>query len=170
MFRDIVSSQKPFGFRTFVKGKKNHFPNSVLLYQNGGIGFVSRNEVVKNSNWIDKFKIVIPRSSPGGDTYPHQVLGRPILSAPGSCCTETYIVIGPFDDENTTKNVISYIQTKFFRFLVILIKNTQDVPRKVYNFVPMQDFNVNWTDEKLFDKYEITKDEQLFIDSLVRPM
>ena len=169
-FKDYVSSQKPFGFRTFVKGGTVSSENSVKLYQNGGIGYIEKKTILQNESWVDKCKIIVPRSSPGSDVYPHQVLGKPIFSEPNSCCTETYIVIGPFANEKVCKNVMSYIRTSFFRFLVILIKNTQDVPRKTYSFVPIQDFNESWTDEKLYKKYGITEEEQAFIDTLIRPM
>jgi len=79
-------------------------------------------------------------------------------------------MIGGFDDKITTENVLSYITTKFFRFLVLLIKNTQDAPKKVYQFVPIQDFNVKWTDEKLYKKYGLTQKEIDFIESMIRPM
>lgn len=169
-FKDLVSAQKPFGFRTFVKGKTKPFHDSVKLYQNGGIGHVEKEIVIQNKDWVNNYKVIIPRSSPGSDVYPHQVLGKPILSEPNSCCTETYIVIGPFSNEKTSKNVMTYIRTSFFRFLVVLIKNTQDVPRKTYGFVPMQNFNESWTDEKLYKKYGLTTEETEFIDSLIRPM
>ena len=169
-FKDLVSAQKPFGFRTFVKGKTESFKNSVMLYQNGGIGYMEKDSIIQNKQWVNEYKVIVPRSSPGSDVFPHQVLGWPILSAPNSCCTETYIVIGPFANEKISKNAMSYIRTKFFRFLIILIKNTQDVPRKVYGFVPTQNFNESWSDEKLYKKYEITKGEQAFIDTLIRPM
>lgn len=169
-FKENVSSQKPFGFRTFVKGGNAPFENSVKLYQNGGIGYIEKKTIIQNESWVDKCKIIVPRSSPGSDVYPHQVLGKPIFSEPNSCCTETYIVIGPFANEKICRNVMSYISTNFFRFLVILIKNTQDVPRRTYGFVPTQDFNESWTDEKLYKKYGITEEEQAFIDTLIRPM
>ncbi len=41
---------------------------------------------------------------------------------------------------------------------------------KVYTFVPMQDFNESWTDEKLYKKYKSTKKEIAFIESMIRPM
>jgi len=170
LFEDFVSTQKPFGLRTFVKGQSKPLPNSIKLYQNGGVGYVSKKEISKNMSWIDKVKVIVPRSSPGSDVYPHQVIGQPILSEPGSACTETYIVIGPLKNEKIAKNVMSYMRTKFFRFLMILIKNTQDVPRRVYSFIPMQNFNENWSDEKLFKKYGISNEEEQFINLLVRPM
>jgi len=112
----------------------------------------------------------VAKASPGGDSYPHSVLSEPILASPNSCCTETYILIGPFKNEGRSKNVISYLKTRFVRFLILLIKNTQDVPKKVYNFVPSQNFDEPWTDEKLYKKYGITKEEIAFIESMIRPM
>lgn len=169
-FYKFVSTQKPFGLRTFVKGKKDPFNNSLKIYQNGGVGYIDKSTLTQNTEWISEYKVLVPRSSPGSDVYPHQVLGRPIISEPESACTETYIVIGPFKSEEICKNVSSYISTKFFRFLVILIKSTQDVPRRVYQFVPIQDFNESWNDEKLINKYGLTADEIAFIESMVRPM
>jgi site-specific DNA-methyltransferase (adenine-specific) len=79
-------------------------------------------------------------------------------------------VIGPFNSEKESENVLSYISTRFFRFLVLQIKNTQHATSKVYSFVPVQDFSEPWTDEKLYAKYGITEDEIAFIESMIRPM
>ena len=79
-------------------------------------------------------------------------------------------MIGPFETLLECKNVISYISTKFFRFLVMLLKPTQDALKKVYSFVPMQDFSKPWTDEELYAKYGLTAEEIAFIESMIRPM
>ena len=158
-FYKYVSTQKPFGLRTFVKGKSEPFKDSLKIYQNGGVGYVDKSVITQNDNWIKEYKVLVPRSSPGSDVYPHQVLGRPIISEPDSACTETYIVIGPFKTEKICKNVSSYISTNFFRFLVILIKSTQDVPRRVYQYVPVQNFSESWDDKKLINKYSLSEDE-----------
>jgi len=34
----------------------------------------------------------------------------------------------------------------------------------------MQDFSESWTDEKLYRKYKLTKEEIEFIESMIRPM
>lgn len=34
----------------------------------------------------------------------------------------------------------------------------------------MQDFTQSWTDEKLYQKYGLSKDEIAFIESMIRPM
>lgn len=60
--------------------------------------------------------------------------------------------------------------TRFFRFLMSLVKNTQNISKGVFEFVPVLDFNHEWDDEKLFDKYSINSDEIEFIDSIIKPM
>ena len=65
---------------------------------------------------------------------------------------------------------MTYVSTKFFRFLVSLIKNTQNAAKGVYQFVPIQDFTQSWTDEKLYKKYGLTQEEIAFIESMIRPM
>lgn len=67
-------------------------------------------------------------------------------------------------------NIISYIRTCFFRYLVSVKKKTQDAARDVYQFVPLQDFSHPWTDEMLYKKYGLTQDEIAFIESMIRPM
>lgn len=116
------------------------------------------------------YKVYISKAYNAGDEYPHQIINKPFLGRPNTCCTETYIVIGPFTTEVEALNVISYISTKFFRFLVSLRKISQDATQKVYSFVPMQDFSKPWTDEELYAKYGLTDDEIAFIESMIRPM
>ena len=98
------------------------------------------------------------------------MLGKPFVAEKGSCCTETYLVFGPFADKKICENVISYIKTKFFRFLVLQKKNTQNAAKGVYEFVPLQDFSKPWTDEELYKKYNLSEDEIAFIESMIRPM
>jgi site-specific DNA-methyltransferase (adenine-specific) len=165
-----VSSQKPFGLRTYVHGEKKPFKGSVKMYERGGIGFINPSEITRNHSWVQKPKVYISAAYNAGDTYPHQIIGKPIPGDINSCCTETYVVVGPFDSPETVANVISYIQTKLFRFLVMLKKTSQHAAASVYSFVPVQDFSHPWTDEELYKKYGITDDEIAFIDSMIKPM
>ena len=166
----IVSSQKPFGLRTFVKGNKQPFKDCITLYQNGGIGYIDKSQIERGEELLDKHKVFISRAYNAGDNYPHQIIGKPIYGAPNTCCTETYVVIGPFKNESESMSFISYISTLFFRFMVFLSKVSQMAPAKVYQFVPLQDFSHPWTDEMLYEKYGLTDDEIAFIESMIRPM
>jgi len=169
-FAPLVSSQKPFGFRTFVTGHSLKKDGDVKLYANKTIGYVSKAEIEQNRHWVDKYKVYITMAYGAGEDFPHQIINIPFLGLPNTCCTETYVVIGPFEDKKETENVISYIKTKFFRFLVLLKKNTQHAAAKVYQFVPLQDFSHPWTDEMLYKKYGLTQEEIAFIESMIRPM
>lgn len=168
-FSEIVSSRKPFGLPTnFDNFKKKEFKNSIKIYANQKIGFITEKQVLKNRDWINKYKIFIPKAIGIGNLSKDII--KPILGEKNTICTETYIMNGPYKTKKEAANVVSYIKTKFFHFLLGLSKNTQDATSKVYKFVPMQDFSENWTDEKLYKKYKLTKKEIDFIESMIRPM
>lgn len=169
-FSNLVSMQRPFGLRTYVLGDDKPNKNSVRIYANKHVGYIDRKSVTINSAWIDKYKIYISAAYGAGEDFPHQIIGKPILGEPGSCCSETYLLIGPFESKQEAENVITYITTKFFRHMVLLQKSTQHTSKKVYSYVPMQDFSKPWTDEELYKKYGLTDDEIAFIDSMIRPM
>ena len=143
---------------------------NIKLFRFGKEGYINTNQTEINRDLINQYKVFVAKASPGGDSYPHQVISEPLIGGPNTCCTETYILIGPLKSKLICENLISYMKTKFFRFLMILIKNTQDVPKRVYSFVPILDFNKRWTDQKLFKKYNITPKEIDFINSLIKPM
>ena len=166
----LVSSQKPFGLRTFAHGKEKPFPGSVEMYERGGIGYISPAEIEKNIQWVNKPKVFLSRAYDAVAVYPHQIIGKPILGKPGTCCTETYMVLGPLSSVKEAENFISYIKTKFFRCLVMLKKTSQMLSQGVYSFVPIQDFTKPWTDEELYAKYGFSDEEISFIDAMIRPM
>ena len=97
------------------------------------------------------------------------VINKPFYGEPGSICSQTYLTIGHL--ENFTKkeciNIMSYINTKFFRFLVRAKKITQDAAKGVYQFVPLLNFEEEWDDEKLYKKYELTEEEILYIENTI---
>ncbi len=135
--------------------------------------FVRESHISKNIQTKDLHKVYIPAA--GGSGTDSQVLGFPFYGEPNSVCSQTYLVIG-YDAEkhNFTKeqceNIITYIKTRFFRYLVSIKKKTQNGPRGVYQFVPLQDFNKPWTDEELYIKYNLSKEEIDFIESMIKPM
>lgn len=170
-FEKLVSQQKPFGFATTFKGRdKKLTDNDIIVYGSKGVGYVSPMEITSNKDLLDRYKVLIPRAGSGSDKFPHSILGKPFVPPLRSASTETYVAIGPFGSREEAKNVEKYISTRFFRFLVMLMKPTQDALRRVYSYVPIQDFTQEWTDEKLYEKYGITPEEVEFIESMIRPM
>ena len=169
-FMQKVSSIGAFGLDSTFRGNEKAGKDDLLVYRNGGVGYINRSEITKEVDSIDVWKVFIPRAGSGSDSFPHPILGKPFVGKPGSISSWTYMHIGPFSNETEANNVVKYISTKLFRFLVLLHKPSQDATKSVYTFVPNQDFSQEWTDEKLYKKYGISEEEINFIESMIRPM
>lgn len=167
----FMSSQNPFGFGTNFRYFKNEpFDNALKLYAYPKNGWIDRSIVITNQDIISKYKVFIANAYGERGKFPYLVLGKPFIGYQNEISTATYKVMKSFDTLKEAENFILYVKSKFFRFLVLLLKNTQHAPRKVYQFVPQQNFNESWTDEKLYKKYDLTQEEIDFIESMVRPM
>ena len=124
--------------------------------------------IKRNLEFKDQIKVLVSKASPGGDEYPHAIFSKPILAPKNSVSTETYLIVDFPGSKKKAKNLITYMDTRFFRFLVSLVKNTQNISKSSFQFVPVQDLSKEWTDEILYEKYGITKDEISFIESMIR--
>lgn len=169
-FSNIVSTRKPFGLEAKDRIVEQSSNNTYKVYAYPKNGYVDKLCVRSNQQNVDKYKVMIAKAYGERGDFPYLVIGKPFLAMPGEVCTETYLVIGPTDDVNQAKNILSYMTTKFFRFFVLFKKNTQNAAKGVYDFVPMQDFSKPWTDEELYAKYGLTDEEIAFIDSMIKPM
>ncbi len=172
-FDRLVSSRKPFGLDTSFKGKVAKGANDVLVYQNGGTGYMARSKVSTGTQLIDKWKVFAGYAAPGTgnrDTYPHRIISTPFVGEPGAISSETYLCIGPFKSKRQAESALSYLSCRLTRLLILLHKPSQHVTRKVYSFVPTQEWTRQWTDEDLYAKYGLSKSEVTFIEKLVRPM
>ncbi len=172
-FDRMVSSARAFGFRTFFKGNATKSPGDLQVYQNGGTGYVARSSVTTGTGLIDKWKVFAGYAAPGTgnrDTYPHRIISTPFVGEPGSISSETYLCIGPLNSQAEAESVLSYLSCRLTRLLILLHKPSQHVTRKVYTFVPTQEWSRQWTDEDLYAKYGISESEIAFIEKVVRPM
>ncbi len=167
-----VTSRKPFGIDTTARPKSK---GDLKLHWQKGEGPFPSKEVTKGQEMIEKWKVVTSYvatdhgGQPGKDGK-LKVFGKIAVLPPKTICNETYIVIGTFDTKVEAENLVKYMKTKFFRFLVSLFMYSHHITKQSYQYVPVQDFTQEWTDEKLFSKYGITIEEKNLIDSLIRPM
>ena len=172
-FDRLVSSRKPFGLETTFKGKRVKGVDDVKIYQNGGTGYVARSKVSSGAHFIDKWKIFTGRAAPGTgnrDTYPHRIISTPFIGEPGTISSETYLCIGPFDSRCEAESALSYLSCWLARLLILLHKPSQDTTRKVYTFVPTQEWNRKWSDQDVYDKYGLSDYEIEFVEKIVRPL
>lgn len=187
---EIISNDTPFGIPSNPKtSKKNPFKvyekntqeHDIKLYHIEKlirkIEYVNRDDIIKNSSYIDKYKVFIPGSGgSGNDPY---VLGKPELAEKKSVCSQSYLFVA-FDSLFEARSLYKYIQTKFLRAIVSSLKITQSAPRRMYRFVPMQDFtensDIDWSkpidniDEQLFDKYSLSEEERSHIKNSIKDM
>jgi site-specific DNA-methyltransferase (adenine-specific) len=171
----LISGDTPFGIATNFKEWSEKRTSGLIplhLIDRGKrtVGFMKRNQIQKNATALDTWKVLVPEAYGAGESFPHQILGKEIVAAPPSACTQSYLVVSPFQSERAALSFSSYYRSRFFRFLVSLRKITQHALRSTYSWVPQQAWNRGWTDELLYEKYGITKAEIAFIESMIRPM
>ena len=172
---ELISGDTPYGIATNFKGwtekeARGKIALHLIAKSKRSKGFIKRRNIQRNIDTIDTWKVLVPKAYGAGETFPHQILGRQIVAAPPSVCTQSYLVAAPFQSEMEARSFASYYQTRLFRFLVSLRKITQDALRSTYTWVPQQDWSNTWTDDLLYKKYGISKNEITYINSMIRPM
>jgi len=168
----IVSSRKPFGIEAKERPQQK---GELLLFSSSGDGKVALSKVTAGKELIDKWKVLLSKTSNDHAGQPakdgtRRIFSRIEIMPPQSVCTESYLTVGSFDNELCTNNLANYLKTRFCRFLVSTILLTQNITKGKFAFVPLQDFSESWTDEKLYAKYGLTEEEIAFIESMIRPM
>lgn len=181
-FSSKVSSRKPYGLSgdIFKETSKYNLPemnrkeikNGIKIHglDNGkrSVRYVGKNYPFPKKEYLNGYKIFVARNQ--GNGLFGEVFSDPIFAGPDEACTETFIVVGPFKTKNEMENCWSYIKTKFFRAMVGIKKNDQGASQGVYEFVPLQNFQKKWTDEELYKKYNLSKEEIDFIETNVERM
>lgn len=69
-------------------------------------------------------------------------------------------------DTDKVEYIHSYLMSKFSRFCLSLYKNSANILSDL-GAVPYMDFSQEWTDEKLFDYFELTQEERDFINEYI---
>lgn len=184
----ITKGRDAFG----ITGKNANNISSVSAFENAyelrcaheEIRYVSKDKITKNIDIADKWKIFISKGNGGagtlGDGKPVAILGKPYIGKAQSVCTDSLIPIGAFDTKKEAINLQKYIKTKFLRYMVGILKVSQNVYQNVYQFVPLQDFtddsDIDWSksvaeiDQQLYGKYNLDDSEIAFIESTIKPM
>ena len=170
----ILSVDKEFGWTSnFDSFQEKRRPNDVALHYNRKgkrlIVGIDRKAVGKSSHLIDTWKVMVPAAYGERGACPAMVLGPSFIAGPPSVCTQTYLFFY-VGSKKEADSVSSYLRTRFFRALVSLRKITQHATRSTYTWVPQQTWDRTWTDEALYKKYNLTKDDISFIESRIRKM
>ena len=179
----ITSVRKPYGFCTDIFGDKNK--NNIYwanckdynAYKIYGVigkkGGAKRTEGWIKSNFVnidvlenkDKYKLFISKAF----TFkpPFSNMPKIIVAKPKEICSETFLSIGCFDTEEQAKNCLSYIKTKFWRYLFKIYWSGMNVSKKNFSLIPLVDFNKQWTDKELYEYFDLSKEEVDYIEEII---
>ena len=175
MLETIISSRKPFGLDSFIRGHEVRNGNDLTLVSSAGKSYIEKERVTQGADLIDSYKVIIGKALSGhiGETDENgqvKVLAKIELLLPGEVCTESYLCVGNFRKKEQGMCLEQYLKTKFVRFLLLQVLTSMNITKDKFCFVPVQDFSKPWTDEELYAKYGLTYEEIAFIESMIRPM
>jgi len=162
---DQVSARRPFGL-TNERGAAvpSGLRTPILVHGNQRQSYFERSAITHSHEWVDQWKVLLVKAHGTSGRDDFTILGEPVVAGPGTACTETYLVIGVSPSEAEVRNLAAYMRTRFVRFLVSLRKITQNITRDSYRFVPMLPMNRLWTDEDLYERYGLSKEQVAFIE------
>lgn len=148
---------------------------SILLVTKDGDKYIPKDAITKNSETIDYWKVIISKTSSEhageSDTQGfRRVISKPRVIAPGSTCTETYLVIDLFISHEPAGRLLDYLKSNFFRFLLSLRTLTHNISKTCFEFVPLLPLDRNWTDEILYDVFELDTADIEYIESKIKPL
>lgn len=171
---DVVFSRNYFGIPTTITGFSEKKVNTISALTSKGLLYLDKSQVVDKNNLINKYKVIITYAMSGGNKPSsdgnYQVISSLKNLKPQEVCTETYLIIDTFDSEREAENLMSYVSTKFFRFLLLQALTSIHITKDKFCFVPVQDYSKAWTDEELYAKYDLTDEEIELIESMIKPM
>ena len=180
-----VYSRKPFGIRSFQRGFPAKPGRNISLFGSDGITYMEEKDVPQNKEIVDKWKVIMSKASAehAGQTDTNgrkRIVSRLEVLPPYTICTESYLLLDIFDNEEEAQNLKKYIRTCFTRFLLASILITQNIVRDKFKFVPIQDYknnsDIDWSqsisdiDRQLYAKYNLSEDDIAFIERLIKPM
>ena len=160
--------------------KPEKFENAVKLQCKASeIRWTNISNITKSLDVFKAHKVFISKSA-GDPAKDSKVIGMPYYAEPFSACSDSLIPIGCFDNKTEALNLQKYLKTIFVRFMISILKVSQNVYQNVYQFVPLQDFtsnsDIDWSksvagiDKQLYKKYNLTQEEIDFIEKTVKPM
>jgi site-specific DNA-methyltransferase (adenine-specific) len=132
-------------------------------------------KVTSGKDLIDKWKVLLSKASNDHGGQPdkegkRRIFSRVEIMSPKTVCTESYLVVGNYENQHEAENMVNFLKTKFCRFLVSTTLLTQNITKGKFIFVPKLSMSEPWSDTKLYAKYGLTEEEITFIESMIRPM
>lgn len=171
----VVFSRNPFGFASNSNFYSRQAYDTIRIFTSKGWAFVRKDDIRSNENEVGKWKVIMSKAGAehAGQSDANgmkKVISRIIVISPNEICSESYLLLSCFDNKVEADNQVTYMKTRFVRFLLSAILLTQNIAKDKFRLIPLQDFTQTWTDADLYAKYGLTPDEITYIERTVKPM
>ncbi|MCM1222059.1 MAG: hypothetical protein NC548_47075 [Lachnospiraceae bacterium] len=145
---------------------------------NLGYAFIAEDQIPRNVDDYKRHKLLVGQAFTAGSP---QVMDVPEYVGNNSCCSQSYIpIFSPHNTKEECLNICKYIKTRFFRYLVSILKIGQNLGNVVYKLVPTQDFtsasDIDWSqsikdiENQLYKKYGLNQEEIDYIEKSIKQM
>jgi hypothetical protein len=167
-----VLSFNPFGFQTNHHGvdDPSSLEDPIEFYGSKRQSWMERDAITVSSDVVGHHKLLLHRAYGEDGDPPFRVTAAPKVVGADTACSGTYLVIATSPDAQTAVRWGAYARTRFFRFLVSLRMNTQDLKRGTFAFVPDLPMDREWTDADLCERYGLSGEEVAFIEAQIKEM
>lgn len=169
-----VHSRNCFSVISSFTGHSTKKEGDIVLHSLKGKSYISRHEYLDRDNILNRYKVIITKAMSGGNKPSldgnYQVISSLCILNPKEICTETYLCLSDFHKLSEAENMVSYVKTKFFRFLLLQSLTSINISKEKFAFIPIVDFSKKWTDDELYKKYNLTNKEIEAIESMIKPM
>ena len=169
-----VFSRNYFNISTTAKGSDQPEKGKIRVLTSKGDIYLSSTSVSDRDGLLKKYKVIITYAMSGGNKPTsegnYQILSSLKILKPNEACSETYLILGCFDSLEEASSLVSYMSTKFARFLLLQALTSIHITKDKFCFVPIPDCSRAWSDDELFSKYQLNEQEMNLIDSMIKPM
>ena len=174
-FSQLVSKRNPFNIGSNVENIISDKSTSIKIlcrknYERAVCYLKEENIPTKNTEYINSYKLFISKADGAagqiGNPIPAKIIGKVEIGYPKMVCSETFLMVGPFKNEEISVNVKEYMTTKFFRFLVGIRKN-KNMTSETYSFVPLIDFSNKVCDAELYRIFGLSVSEINYIEKMI---
>ena len=182
---DIISAISPFGISTKIRGNAvKDRTHNIELHTSKGIGYICAEDVKTNFEYVNKYKVLLSQTSaehanePSKDGKYRVLTSSMKVIGKNAVCTHSYLIINPCDSEETCKNILKYLNTKFVRYLLLQAMSSIHITSSTFVFVPKQNFesneDIDWSlsitdiNKQLYKKYDLTCNEIESIESKIK--
>ena len=168
-FDKVMLGSCPFEIRSTHKNWSTDTADSYTCHNSGRgksakTSLISKAMVKKNVEYVGKYKMCCACAC----GYGSDGINKPFVIGPGHVVSQSYLVMAYSDSEQECVNAATFFDTHLAQYLISLLKNTQNVAKRVFKYLPYLDFTRSYTDRDLYTMFDLSKEEIAHIEKTTK--